>query len=94
MQNESSKSQAQQQPGRGPVVRGRSRRDWRMPRVPVTDTGCDCEAPRIVCATDGTGAVLQRCLRCGESNTVERRPGTAVANKRRVAELFLFPATS
>lgn len=90
MHKENSKSSDQQQPRRRQAVTGRDRRDWRMPRVAPSEAGCACEAPRISCATDGTGAVVQCCLRCGESNTVARRPGMAIATKRRVVELTMF----
>ena len=50
---------------------------------------CDCAVP-VRCFTDVDGGVLQRCLRCGESNVVERRPGMLTTSKARAAELTLF----
>ena len=95
MHIKSSNPSTQQQPRRGPVVTGRDRRGHRMPRVPVTDMGCACEAPRIMCETNGVGQLVQKCLRCGQSNSVERRSGTPATRKRRAMEIFFFaPLTS
>ncbi len=33
---------------------------------------------------------MQECLRCGESNTVERRLGVPTVSKKRAAELRMF----
>ena len=57
-----------------------------MPPLPEP---CDCAVP-VRCFTDGDGGVLQECLRCGESNVVERRPGIQTISKARAAELKMF----
>ena len=61
--------------------------------VPPTDTDCDCVAPRVVCSTNGIGQVLERCVKCDHVSLVGQRPGTPITNKRRAAELQMFPVT-
>lgn len=57
--------------------------------VPPLEGPCTCRAPLMFC-TDLEGAVLQRCLRCGAANLVERRQGIATVSKARAAELTMF----
>lgn len=59
-----------------------------LPVLPLT-APCDCPVP-VYCYTDGEGGLLQRCLRCGATNTVERRPGILTVSKARAAELTMF----
>lgn len=57
--------------------------------VPSLTPPCACPVP-VYCYTDGEGGLSQRCLRCGATNAVERRPGIATISKARVAELTMF----
>ena len=57
--------------------------------VPPLAEPCDCAVP-VRYFTDDNGHVLQTCLRCGESNAVERRAGVPTVSKERVAELTMF----
>ncbi len=67
-------------------------RSWRraVDRLAVQESlPCTCAVP-VRCFTDGKGGVIQECLRCGESNVVERQPGIPTVNKERAAELKMF----
>ena len=57
--------------------------------VPSLTPPCTCPVP-VYCYTDGEGGLSQRCLRCGATNAVERRPGIATISKARAAELTMF----
>ena len=57
--------------------------------VPSLTPPCACPVP-VYCYTDGEGGLSQRCLRCGATNAVERRPGIATISKARAAELTMF----
>ena len=77
-----------QQQRRGAVRGGPPRRSGQ--RVEPTDSRCDCVAPRVACATNGTGQVLERCLKCGCVSLVNQRSGIPLTNKRRAIELSMF----
>ena len=62
--------------------------------VPMTESRCDCVSPRVACETDGTGQVLEWCLKCGCVSLVNQRSGTPLTNKRRAAELKMFARES
>ena len=57
--------------------------------MPALPDPCGCAVP-VRCFTDGNGYVEQTCLRCGETNTVARRPGIPTISKARAAELKMF----
>ena len=62
----------------------------RQGMVAPTASSCDCVSPRVACETNGTGEIVQRCLKCGSISAVDRRTGTPITNKRRAAELKMF----
>ena len=57
--------------------------------VPPLRELCACAVP-VRCFTDGEGRVMQECLRCGESNIVERRAGIPTVTKKRAVEFKMF----
>ena len=57
--------------------------------MPALPDPCGCAVP-VRCFTNGEGGIVQECLRCGETNTVARRPGIPTISKARAAELKMF----
>ena len=57
--------------------------------MPALLEPCECAVP-VRCFTDGEGGVVQECLRCGETNIVERRAGIPTTSRERAAQLKMF----
>ena len=94
MRTQFTDSQNHLQARRRQAASGGARKRHRAIRVAPTAVSCGCDAPKVVCSTDGDGRIVEKCLKCSGETLVERRPGMVVVDQRRLAELTMFaPAT-